>query len=199
MTVFSHDQLTEFRQMWMRDSAQSLVGPASIDLRLWEIRRESPGSAGFYTSVALSREGERLSRVRPKGMFCLEVEEGDFWHIDPGEFVLASTAETVRVPDDVIVTVHGKSTVARCGLQVHSAGLIDPGFCGQITLEMFNMGRRAIVVSRGDLICQITVQRLEESTSIPYSLVGQYGNQTGPRIPGYVGNTLEGIAPKESK
>lgn len=106
----------------------------------------------------------------------------DRMSVTPGEFLLASTKERVRMGRTFMGEVHGKSSWARRGLQVHAAGLLDPGFEGQITLELFNMSDRTIPLRAGDFICQMTVERLDWPATRPYghpSLNSHYQHQTG--------------------
>lgn len=101
-----------------------------------------------------------------------------------GEFVLATTMERVRVSDRVCGMVHGKSSWARKGLQVHAAGLVDPGFDGQITLELVNYHPRDMIcIPVGASVCQITFQALDRACQRSYGhdeLGSRYQNQSGP-------------------
>lgn len=120
---------------------------------------------------------------------------GDGWYRDydpdgrdiyPGEFLLASTVETIRLGPTIAGQVEGKSTWARRGLQIHAAGFVDPGFQGQITLELFNMSPWPIQLTPGVLIAQI---KLEQLSAKPHKLYGDptlkshYQNQEGPTPP----------------
>ena len=75
--------------------------------------------------------------------------------LEPNHFVLASTAESIRVPHDMAAYVEGRSSIGRLGLQVQNAGFIDAGFHGQITLELENQSGFPIVLKKGVRICQI--------------------------------------------
>lgn len=100
----------------------------------------------------------------------------------PGEFALASTVEVVNLPGDILARVEGKSTPARCGLIVHAtAGFIDPGFCGAITLELCNLSPFAIVLYPGDLIAQLAFAQLAEPCEDPYD--GKYQGQDSVGLP----------------
>lgn len=108
------------------------------------------------------------------------VEDGDFYRLHPGQFVLASTIEWVGLGDSLVGWVEGKSSLGRLGLQVHStAGIVDPGFAGQITLELSNVNKRPIRLYPGMPVCQILLGRLETRCEIPYG--GKYNGQRGPR------------------
>lgn len=99
----------------------------------------------------------------------------------PGEFALASTRETLHLPDNILARVEGKSTVARCGLLVHvTAGFIDPGFSGQVTLELYNLAPVALVIYPGDLIAQVAFE-LTSDCGVPYD--GKYQGQEGIGLP----------------
>lgn len=117
-------------------------------------------------------------------LFADQPEEGyNFYMIQPGQFMLGSTAERVQLRQNVVGQVHGKSTLARSGLIVHAAGLVDPGFQGQLTLEMFNMSRVPIHLKHDMVICQITFELLSSAPDRLYGhpgLFSKYQGQTGP-------------------
>lgn len=104
------------------------------------------------------------------------------YYLKPGQFVLGSTVEVIKLSGNVVGMVHGKSTRARQGLIVHAAGLVDPGFNGQLTLEMYNMSGWGIPLEFGMLICQIsfdwvdtTPERLYGDPELGSHYQGQYG------------------------
>lgn len=90
----------------------------------------------------------------------------------PGEFLLGATRERVILPAHIAGFVHGKSTWARRGLIVESAGLVDPGFNGTITLELKNVSGRPLALSAGQTICQLTFMAVDMAVLRPY---GSYG------------------------
>lgn len=103
------------------------------------------------------------------------VRVGDEEHfiLHPGEFVLGVTYEQVWMPDDLVGRVEGKSSLGRLGLIVHAtAGFIDPGFHGRVTLEMTNLLRIPIKMRPGRLICQISFHQMSAPAQKPYS--GRY-------------------------
>lgn len=107
----------------------------------------------------------------------------DYYMIQPGEFLLGSTLERIVLSKSIAGTVHGKSTRARQGLAVHAAGLVDPGFRGELTLEIFNMSGQPIQLMRKMLICQITFDLLSSIPDRPYGhpeLFNRYQDQSGP-------------------
>lgn len=134
------------------------IQPVSVDLRLGDLMRLEQDSPVF---------GFGLS---------------DYF-LKPQEFILGSTAEWVGLSGNLVGQVHGKSTRARQGLIVHAAGLVDPGFKGNLTLEMFNMSSEVIPLSRGMLICQISFEFLSSYPDRVYgdpALHSHYQGQTGP-------------------
>lgn len=103
--------------------------------------------------------------------------------IDPDDFILASTMEKVKIPDYLVGIVEGKSSLARKGLAVHvTAGFIDPGFEGNITLEIKNLGGEPVRLMKGDCVCQIFFQELRSPCVRPYGheeLNSHYQGQKG--------------------
>jgi dCTP deaminase len=101
----------------------------------------------------------------------------------PGQFVLASTLEYFRLPDDLTAFVEGRSSIGRLGLFIQNAGWVDPGFEGEITLELYNASNSAIELISGRRIGQLVFAQLDESAENPYR--GKYQGQraaTGSRI-----------------
>lgn len=111
------------------------------------------------------------------------VEENPFI-LHPGEFVLGSTIERIGLPDDLVARLEGKSSLGRLGLLIHStAGFIDPGWDGTITLELSNVARLPITIYPGMRIGQISFMRLDRPAEKPYghpSLNSKYQGQSGP-------------------
>ena len=100
-------------------------------------------------------------------------------HFLPGAFQLASTIERFSMPDDVLGTVHDKSSWARLGLAVQNT-VIEPGWCGYLTLELTNHSEKTLVLKRGMPIAQVVFQQLDAPSSAPYS--GKYQSQgRGPQ------------------
>ncbi|OGY58804.1 MAG: dCTP deaminase, partial [Candidatus Colwellbacteria bacterium RIFCSPHIGHO2_12_FULL_43_12] len=89
--------------------------------------------------------------------------------IHPGNFVLASTKEYVKLGDDVAMKVEGKSSLARMGILVHTAGFVDPGFEGTLTLEISNQSNVAVALYPNMYICQVAVYRLSSPAETPYN------------------------------
>lgn len=97
------------------------------------------------------------------------------------EFALASTLETIKLPDHVAAMVIGCSTEARNGLMVECAGWVDPGFHGQLTLELKNIGPDHIWLGAGQRIAQLVFFQMDRTADPPYR--GRYQHQQGPTLP----------------
>jgi dCTP deaminase len=110
------------------------------------------------------------------------VGEGDPFAIHPGEFVLGRTLERVKIPEDVVARIEGKSSLGRLGLIVHAtAGFVDPGFEGTLTLEITNLTRVPIMLYAGLLIAQLSFMALDAPAEQPYGsaeLGSHYQGQT---------------------
>jgi len=123
-----------------------------------------------------------MAEVKSGHMERFRVDEDTGIVLAPSEFILGSTLETVTIGDNFVGRIEGKSSIGRLGLLVHvTAGFIDPGFSGQVTLEMFNAAPWDLVLYPGQQIAQIAFQRLERT---PSKLYGQrdnkYQNSRGP-------------------
>ncbi|MEM9200765.1 MAG: dCTP deaminase, partial [Actinomycetota bacterium] len=116
----------------------------------------------------------------------VEVEDGgeEPFILHPGEFVLGSTLERVAVPDDLVARLEGKSSLGRLGLLIHStAGFVDAGFDGQLTLELSNVANLPITLYPGMKIGQISFQQMTTAAQNPYGsgdLKSKYKHQKGP-------------------
>jgi len=144
------------------------VQPASIDLRLGD---------QFIIWVGT----EDWGRSGPMKQHKTTVVDGIT--IDPGQFMLGTTFETVTIPDDLSGKVEGRSSWGRLGLVVHlTAGFIDPGFHGQVTLELKNDGHTPLWLPVGERICQLVLTRLTSPAERPYGSAGlgsSYHGQQG--------------------
>lgn len=104
------------------------------------------------------------------------------YQLAPKEFVLATTTESVAVPLHLSAQVKGRSTWARKGLVIESAGFVDPGFVGMLTLELYNFSNNTLYLPVGERICQIAYTRLTNPAERPYGSEGlgsHYQHQTG--------------------
>jgi dCTP deaminase len=139
----------------------SLIQPASIDLRLGDSFRV------FNNHKAAAID---LRQGPPEGLTeQVTANERDGFVIHPGEFCLGRTAEWVELPDDVVARIEGKSSLGRLGLIVHAtAGFIDPGWKGTLTLELNNLTRVPIKLYPNLLIAQLSFMALDQPAQRPY-------------------------------
>ena len=114
----------------------------------------------------------------------VEIEDDEPFILHPGEFVLGSTLERVTLPDDLVARLEGKSSLGRLGLLIHStAGFIDPGWDGHVTLELSNVANLPITIYHAMKIGQISFMQMTEPAESPYgtsSLGSKYQGQRGP-------------------
>jgi dCTP deaminase len=131
------------------------------------------------------------------------VPKGSAFQLNPGAFVLGSTFETIALGANIAARVEGKSSLGRLGLLVHStAGFVDPGFEGQITLELSNLGTMPIILYPGMKISQLCFFRLQDPTTLLYgsrAAGSHYQNQAGPTTSrSFDKFTVYGVYPNES-
>jgi dCTP deaminase len=153
----------------------SLVQPSSVDVRLDNLFRVFNNTR--YTHIDPStRQDDLTTLVEPK--------EGEPFVLHPGEFVLGSTLERCTLPIDLAGRLEGKSSLGRLGLLTHStAGFIDPGFSGHITLELSNVANLPITLWPGMKIGQLCLFRLTTPARHPYGSAvygSRYQDQRGP-------------------
>ncbi|HET8595220.1 MAG TPA: dCTP deaminase [Intrasporangium sp.] len=153
-----------------------MVQPSSVDVRLDKFFRLFDNHK--YPYIDPAAEQPDLTRLVEVG------GEDDAFVLHPGEFVLASTFETVTLPDDLAARVEGKSSLGRLGLLTHAtAGFVDPGFSGHVTLELSNVATLPIKLYPGMKIGQLCFFRLTSPAEHPYGS-GPYGShyqgQRGP-------------------
>src|SRR3990170_7382521 len=131
---------------------ESLLQPSSVDVRVDRYFRVFRNAR--YPYIDVKQEMEDLTEL-------VEVDGDDPFILHPGEFVLGSTLERVTLPDDLVARLEGKSSLGRLGLLIHStAGFIDPGWDGHVTLELSNVANLPITLLDGMKIGQISFQRL---------------------------------------
>ena len=116
-------------------------------------------------------------------MRSITVAQGDPFILQPGEFALAITEETLELDDDVLGRLEGRSSLGRIGIIVHgTAGLFDPGWRGRATLELSNLGVMPVALYPGMRICSFTFETLSSPVDVPYTKKtgNKYAHQTGP-------------------
>ena len=154
---------------------ERMVQPSSIDVRIDRHFRLFDNHK--YPVIDPAQEQPGLTRP-------VEVDPQDPFVLHPGEFVLAATYEQVTLPDDVAARLEGKSSLGRLGLLTHStAGFIDPGFSGHVTLELSNVATLPIKLWPGMKIGQLCFFRLSAPAEHPYGsdvYGSRYQGQHGP-------------------
>jgi dCTP deaminase len=152
-----------------------MLQPSSIDVRLDRFFRVFQNSR--YTHIDPRERQDELTTV-------VEPADEEPFVLHPGEFVLGSTFERVGLPDDLAGRLEGKSSLGRLGLLTHStAGFIDPGFTGHITLELSNVANLPIILWPGMKIGQLCLFRLSSPAENPYGSAAagsRYQGQRGP-------------------
>ncbi|MER5727505.1 dCTP deaminase [Streptomyces sp. NPDC002138] len=153
----------------------SMVQPSSIDVRLDRFFRVFENHR--YAHIDPATEQPDLTRM-------VEPDGDEAFILHPGEFVLASTYEVISLPDNIASRLEGKSSLGRLGLVTHStAGFIDPGFSGHVTLELSNLATLPIKLWPGMKIGQLCLFQLSSSAEFPYGSErygSRYQGQRGP-------------------
>ena len=154
---------------------EAMIQPSSVDVRLDKFFRVFENHK--YSVIDPSTEQPELTRE--------VIAEGDEpFILHPGEFVLASTYEVITLPDDIAGRLEGKSSLGRLGLLTHStAGFIDPGFSGHITLELSNVANLPVKLFPGMKIGQLCLIKLSSPAEHPYGSEkygSRYQGQRGP-------------------
>ena len=154
---------------------EAMIQPSSVDVRLDKFFRVFENHK--YSVIDPSAEQPELTRE--------VIAEGDeAFILHPGEFVLASTYEVITLPDDIAGRLEGKSSLGRLGLLTHStAGFIDPGFSGHITLELSNVANLPVKLFPGMKIGQLCLIKLSSPAEHPYGSAiysSRYQGQRGP-------------------
>ena len=162
------------------------IQPSSVDLRVDRFFRTFSNSRHPYIDVKIAMDD--LTEV-------VEVKEEEAFILHPGEFVLGSTAEYVKLPNELVARLEGKSSLGRLGLLIHStAGYIDPGFEGHLTLELSNVANLPITIYPNMKIGQISFFQLTSPAENPYgsgAVGSKYQGQRGPTPSRYHENFLE--------
>ena len=151
------------------------VQPASVDIRL-------------DSEILVFRNNWRthIDVMKPADDVVekVAIDEGRPFLLHPGQFALGSTLEAVTIPDDIVARIEGKSSLARYGLLIHStAGFVDPGWTGKLTLEFSNVGILGITLHKGMKIGHISFTQLTTPADNPYGsreLRSKYQGQGGP-------------------
>lgn len=145
------------------------IQPASVDLRL-----------GRHFLKVDENDIPFIDLEHPANYISIEKEE---IILPPHSFILATTMEYVKLPDNLTAFVEGRSSIGRMGLFIQNAGWVDPGFEGEITLELYNANQLPIKLKAGRRICQLVFAKLDQEAQFPYR--GKYQGQrkaTGSRV-----------------
>ena len=153
----------------------TLLQPSSVDVRVDRFFRVFHNAR--YPYIDVKEPQEDLTEL-------VEIDDERPFILHPGEFVLGSTLERIRLPDDLVARLEGKSSLGRLGLLIHStAGFIDPGWDGHVTLELSNVANLPITIYYGMKIGQLSFVQLSEPAETPYGageLGSKYQGQQGP-------------------
>jgi dCTP deaminase len=165
---------------------ETMVQPASVDLRLGTSFRVFHNHR--ITAIDLADPPRNLTEL-------VEIDDDESFVIHPGEFVLGRTQEHVELPDDIVARIEGKSSLGRLGLIVHAtAGFVDPGFKGTLTLEITNLTRVPIILWPGKPIAQLSFMALDQPAQRPYGhpdLGSHYHGQTDATESRYEGGPAQ--------
>ena len=177
MLLSDRDILTELDsgRVQLDPLSRDMIQPSSIDVRLDKFFRVFDNHK--YPHIDPAADQSDLTRE-------VEVTSDETFVLHPGEFVLGSTYEVVSLPDDIAARLEGKSSLGRLGLLTHStAGFIDPGFSGHVTLELANVATLPIKLYPGMKIGQLCFFRLSSPADNPYGSAkygSRYQGQRGP-------------------
>ena len=153
------------------------IQPSSVDMRLGDEFKVFKVIRKAYIDP---KDEDDISSYMEE----ITVPQGEAFIIHPNEFALATTAEYVKIPDDLVARVEGRSSMGRLGVTMHvTAGFIDPGFEGNITLEISNIGAMPVALYPGQRVCQIVFETMTSPAEVPYghpSRNSKYMGQTRP-------------------
>ena len=174
-----HEELAQGRII-IDPMGENAIQPASVDIRL---DRE----------ILIFRNNQRthidVTQPADDVVERVIIEDGVPFMLHPGQFALGSTLETVTIPDDIVARIEGKSSLARYGLLIHStAGFVDPGWSGQLTLEFSNVGILGITLYYRMKIGHISFNTMSTPADNPYgskNLRSKYQGQGGPATSRY--------------
>jgi dCTP deaminase len=179
----------ESGRLWVGPVGEDCLQPSSIDVRLSHELRIFPRPHWWHRRKHINPLAGDLPSTR-----LVTLAEGQVFPLRPRQFVLGSTMEWITVSDEVAAYVEGKSSLGRLGLLPHTAGFIDPGFQGEITLELVNVSPYTIDLTAGMQIAQICFIQLTSQARNPYgspALRSSYQWQRGPTEARRVPKTID--------
>ena len=151
------------------------LGSCSLDLRLGNTFRVFNHGKMPYIDTKHPPAGGMMDEVK--------VKDGEPFILQPGDFVLAVTLERVKIADDLLARLEGRSSLGRLGIVVHStASVFDPGWDGNLVLELGNLGRIPVALYPGMRICALTFEELSSPAQVPYNKKkgAKYRGQNAP-------------------
>jgi len=156
---------------------EGCIQPASVDVHLDDSILVFRNSRRPYIDIRQAQDGDGLTEM-------VEIDSESPFMLHPGEFVLGSTVENIELPEDLVARLEGKSSLGRIGLLIHStAGYVDPGWKGHLTLELSNVSNLPVTLYAGMKIGQISFLRLTTPAENLYgseALGSKYQGQTVP-------------------
>ncbi|MBM4241595.1 MAG: dCTP deaminase [Euryarchaeota archaeon] len=153
------------------------IQPSSVDLR---IGNEFKGFRIIHKPYINPMDKSDINSY----MESINIEENEPFIIHPGEFALATTYETVKLPNDLVARVEGRSSIGRLGITMHvTAGYIDPGFCGKITLELSNVGKMPVAIYPKQRVCQVVFETMTSPSEKPYGHPDRDSKYMGQKRP----------------
>ncbi|HWO94069.1 MAG TPA: dCTP deaminase [Dehalococcoidia bacterium] len=160
--------------------ADAAFGGASVDLTLsTNIRIINPSRCAYIDYARIQDDPEYLTSITD----AVDLAEGQPLILHPGRVVICSTVERVRVPVDICAELHGRSSLARLGVLPHTAGKVDPGWDGTLTLEVSNLGEIPVALYPGEAVCQMVFHELSSPADLSSPrAVSRYQGQTGPTL-----------------
>jgi len=161
---------------------KTALGSCSVDLRLGrEFRIFNHSQFPFIDPRSARPPADMMKKIL--------VKKGQPFILQPGDFVLATTLETLKLPNNLIARLEGRSSLGRLGIVVHStASIFDPGWAGVIVMELGNMGRMPVALYPGMRICALTFEELTSPAAVPYNKkkTAKYVGQKAP-LPSKIG------------
>lgn len=176
--IKKHLKLGKIRIQPEPDLAVAL-GSCSIDLRLGHTFGVFEHSR--YPYIDPTKQDPLVDFMRE-----VSVKDGEPFILQPSDFVLASTIERIKLPNDLVARLEGRSSLGRLGIVVHStASIFEPGFQGTVVMELSNLGRLPVALYPGMRVCAMTFETLSSPAQVPYSKKksAKYMGQTSPLPP----------------
>lgn len=156
-------QMLKEKSLLIEPIEENQIQPASVDIRIGD----------SFCMLNDCKSGIINIREKPEYINITREKITLF----PGQFILGTTMEYIKLPDNLTAFVEGRSSLGRLGIFVQNAGWVDPGFEGEITLELFNASRFCIELHSGDRIAQLVFAKMDRSANKPYD--GKYNGQIG--------------------